>query len=67
MFERFKHGTLLTDCLGVQDLEEQVRDLMFFFEAQKTIEGEGGVGTEASGGDVEIVEKKTRGKKKKKR
>ena len=41
--------------------------MMFFFEAQKTIEGEGGAGTEASGGDVEIVQKPTRGKKKKKR
>lgn len=51
----------------VQELEEQVRDLMFFLEAQKTIEAEGGAGaSEMAGGDLEVVAKPTRGKKKKK-
>jgi BRCA1-associated protein len=54
----------------VQELEEQVRDLMFFLEAQKTIEAEGGADgpSELAGGNVEVVAKPTRarGKKKKK-
>lgn len=51
------------------ELEEQVRDLMFFLEAQKTIEAEGGAvgGSEMAGGDVGVMAKPTRGKKKKKK
>jgi hypothetical protein len=58
----------------VTELEEQVRDLMFFLEAQKTIEadsGGGGAGgegmSEMAGGNVEVVAKPTRGKKKSKK
>jgi hypothetical protein len=53
----------------VKELEEQVRDLMFFLEAQKTIEAEGGADgpSELAGGNVEVVAKPTRGRKKKKR
>lgn len=53
----------------MQELEEQVRDLMFFLEAQKTIEGSTDVGgaSELAGGNVGVVTKPTRGKKKKKR
>lgn len=50
------------------ELEEQVRDLMFFLEAQKTIaaEGSGAGASEMAGGDVGVMAKPTRGKKKKK-
>lgn len=52
----------------VQELEEQVRDLMFFLEAQKTIEAEStGGASELAGGNVEVVAKPSRGKKKNKR
>ena len=52
----------------VVELEEQVRDLMFFLEAQKTIaaEGSGAGASEMAGGDVGVMAKPTRGKKKKK-
>ena len=47
----------------VAELEEQVRDLMFFLEAQKTVQENAGEGME--GGAVEVAQKKKRGKKKK--
>ena len=52
-------------------LEDQVRDVMFFLEARDKIEGgEGEVG-EAAGGSLEVIapseERSTPGKKKKKR
>ena len=47
----------------VAELEEQFRDLMFFLEAQKTVQENAGEGME--GGAVEVAQKKKRGKKKK--
>ena len=43
----------------VAELEEQVRDLMFFLEAQKTVQENAGEGME--GGAVEVAQKKKRG------
>ncbi|KAJ7050511.1 hypothetical protein C8F01DRAFT_1067762 [Mycena amicta] len=56
----------------IQDLEEQLRDLMFFLEAKNKIEQGEGVEAEAAGGSIEIVETsksnvKNRKKKKKKK
>ncbi|TFK39962.1 BRCA1-associated protein [Crucibulum laeve] len=38
----------------IQDLEDQVRDVMFFLEAKNKIEQGGGVEAEAAGGSVEV-------------
>ncbi|OCB89997.1 BRCA1-associated protein [Sanghuangporus baumii] len=56
----------------VSDLEEQMRDLMFFLEARDKIEQGGGAISEAAGGSIELPESPpnkvvTGGKKKKKR
>ncbi|KAI5121493.1 hypothetical protein M0805_006530 [Coniferiporia weirii] len=56
----------------VTDLEEQMRDLMFFLEAREKIEQGGGVVSEAAGGSIELPQPspsrsgKTAKKKKKK-
>ena len=56
----------------VSDLEEQMRDLMFFLEARDKIEQGGGEISEAAGGSIEVPQPQphktgTGGKKKKKR
>lgn len=56
----------------VADLEDQMRDLMFFLEARDKIEQEGGTASEAAGGSVELPQSPpnrtgTGGKKKKKK
>ena len=54
----------------VADLEEQMRDLMFFLEAREKIEQEGGAASEAAGGTVELPQPtpgRTTGAKKKKK
>ncbi|VDC00970.1 unnamed protein product [Peniophora sp. CBMAI 1063] len=56
----------------VAELEDQVRDVMFFLEARDKIEGGEGDVAEAAGGSLEIVtpqsdQRSTPGKKKKKR
>jgi BRCA1-associated protein len=40
----------------VKEMEDQLRDVMFFLEARTKIEnGEGGAATEAQGGSLEVV------------
>lgn len=55
----------------VNDLEEQIRDVMFFLEARDKIEKGGGVESEAVGGSIELPPQpspsRTSAKKKKKR
>ncbi|KAF7294492.1 hypothetical protein MKEN_01441800 [Mycena kentingensis (nom. inval.)] len=52
----------------IQDLEDQLRDVMFFLEAKTKIEQGGGVEAEAAGGSIEIVDSpKSNAKKKKKK
>ncbi|KDQ61571.1 hypothetical protein JAAARDRAFT_54924 [Jaapia argillacea MUCL 33604] len=54
------------DFVGkVKDLEDQLRDVMFFLEARTKIEEGGGVEAEALGGSVEIPSSSTPSKKKK--
>lgn len=38
----------------ITDLEDQVRDVMFFLEAKNKIEDGGGVEAEAAGGSIEV-------------
>ncbi|KAF9453593.1 zf-UBP-domain-containing protein [Macrolepiota fuliginosa MF-IS2] len=45
-----------TDCLRkIEELQDQVRDLMFFLEANAKIEQGGGAEAEAAGGSIEVV------------
>jgi len=39
----------------IKDLEDQVRDVMFYLETSKKIEEGGGVASEAAGGSIELV------------
>ncbi|KAF7309649.1 hypothetical protein MIND_00336000 [Mycena indigotica] len=50
----------------IQDLEDQLRDVMFFLEAKTKIEQGEGVEAEAAGGSIAIVETSKSKKKKKK-
>jgi BRCA1-associated protein len=44
------------ECLSkIEELTEQVRDLMFFLDANSKIEQGGGVEAEAAGGSIEVV------------
>ncbi len=59
------------ECLGkIEELQDQVRDLMFFLDANAKIEQGGGEEAEAAGGSIEVVSapsnpesKKKKGKK----
>ena len=51
-------------CVKITDLEDQVRDVMFFLEAKTKIEHGGGAEAEAAGGSIEIPSSPP-GKKKK--
>nr|GAT42956.1 predicted protein [Mycena chlorophos] len=51
----------------VQDLEDQLRDVMFFLDAKTKIEDGGGVEAEAAGGSLEIIEAPQSNAKKKKK
>ncbi|TFL05421.1 hypothetical protein BDV98DRAFT_561985 [Pterulicium gracile] len=48
----------------IQDLEDQLRDVMFFLDAKSRIEQEGTVASEAAGGSVEVITPATPKKKK---
>jgi len=44
------------ECLArIEELTDQVRDLMFFLDANSKIERGGGVEAEAAGGSLEVV------------
>lgn len=51
----------------IEDLQDQLRDVMFFLEAKTKIEQGGGVEAEAAGGSIEVGAPKPNAKKKKKK
>lgn len=51
----------------IQELEEQLRDVMFFLDAKEKIENGDEVAREAAGGSIEVSESHSEGKKKKKK
>jgi len=55
------------ECLArIEELTDQVRDLMFFLDANSKIEQGGGVESEAAGGSLEVVSSAPSSKSKKK-
>lgn len=66
-----KAGTLAQEkddhAAKIQDLEDQLRDVMFFLEARNKIESSEGVENEAAGGSLEIVTPPTKSSSKKKK
>ena len=40
----------------IRELEDQVRDVMFFLEAKTKVEQRGGIESEAAGGSVSVLD-----------
>ena len=54
-FVPFPSPTKSTVRVKVQELEDQVRDIMFFIEARDKIENGEGAASEAAGGSLEVA------------